>query len=311
MPNLGTLLSWIITTVFIIIVSYLLGLVISAGVPNQNASLIVLIAVLVPQLLFAGVLLPLEDIPFKLGTPISFVITSRWGFEAFVRASEVFDPLISDDCWVKKTKEERQELTDDDKQVCKCMGPQLYDGANCGKIPGIKSPDYYDQVAQNALAQAEPLKPVEPTTIPSPTPIFTPTPYPSPTPLSMEKYGQDQQSYRDDVDKQQTDYSDSRTNQFETFRQEMKDQGNTYADESRQQFQDYSHEMETYGENKTNWKKERESAIAASESILATIYDDYGRSFKGSVLSRWFVLFLQGALFFSAILFFQKRKDVV
>ncbi|MEI7988042.1 MAG: FHA domain-containing protein [Chloroflexota bacterium] len=311
MPNLGTLISWIITTIIIIIVSYLLGLVISAGVPNQNASLIVLIAVLVPQLLFAGVLLPLEEIPFRLGTPISFFITSRWGFEGFVRASEVFDPLINDDCWVKKTKDERQAMTDDDKQICKCMGPQLFEDANCGKIPGIKSPDYYDQTAQDALAQPEPIKPIDPTRIPSPTPIFTPTPYATPTALSMEKYGRDQQSYKDDVDKQQTDYSDSRTDQFESFRQEMKDQGNNFADESRQQFEDYSDEMEIYGENKTDWKKERESAIASSESILAMIYDDYGRSFKGIVFSRWFVLFLQGALFFSAILFFQKRKDVV
>ncbi len=310
MPSFTTFLSWMVTIVLCIIVSYLLGLLISAAVPNQNASLIVLIAVIVPQLLFAGVLLPLEKIPFNLGTPISYLISSRWSFEAFVRASGVFDPLIEDRCWMDLTKEQRQGLTDEQKEQCRCLGPKLFEPAHCGTIPGIQSPDFYDETAKAALAQAEPYKPVKPTEIPSPTPLPTPTAYPTPTELALADYP-DQQDFHDAVLDQADEYSDERSDQFESFRERMKTQGDTFAEDSRQQFEDYGDEMETYGEQKTDWKKERESAVAAAESILSTIYDDYGRAFKGEVISRWVVLTFQGLVMFVLILYFQRRKDVV
>jgi len=310
MPDIGVFLSWMVSIILCIVVSYLLGLLISAAVPNQNASLIVLIGVIVPQLLFAGVLLPLEEIPFKLGTPISYLVSSRWSFEGFVRASGVFDPLIKDPCWVQLNKDARQQLTDDQKKQCICLGPQLFDDDKCGKIPGIKSPDYYDAPAQAALAQPEPIKPVKPTEIPSPTPLPTPTAYPTPTEIPMSDYP-DQDDYHDAVVDQADEYSDERSDQFEAFREQMKTQGDNFADDSRQQFEDYGDSMEVYGDEKTNWKKERESAVAAAESILSTIYDDYGRAFKGPVINRWAVLVIQALVFFGLILYFQKRKDVV
>lgn len=310
MPSIATFISWMITIVLCIIVSYLLGLLISAGVPNQNASLIVLIAVIVPQLLFAGVLLPLEEIPFKLGTPISYLISSRWSFEAFVRASGVFDPLIQDRCWMDLTKEQRQSLTDEQKEQCRCLGPRLFDLDRCGTIPGIQSPDFYDNAAKAALAQIEPVKPGKPTEIPSPTPLPTPTAYPTPTEIPLADYP-DQEDFRDAVRDQADEYSDERSDQFESFRERMKTQGDDFAEDSRMQFEDYGDDMEVYGEQKTDWKKERESAVAAAESILSTIYDDYGRAFKGEVAARWVVLSVQGLVMFMLILYFQKRKDVV
>jgi hypothetical protein len=298
-PNIGTFFSMMFTLVLTITVSYLLGLLISAAVPNQNASLIVLIAVIVPQLLFAGVLLPLEKIPFKLGEPLSYLTISRWSFEAFVRASSVFEPLMKDPCWTTLTKDQRLALTDKQKEQCMCLGASLFNEENCGKIPGIKSPDFYDEASQRALGEPEPYKPIKPTAIPSPTSLPTPTPYPTPTEIPrVSEEGKPVPDYFDLVRDQNQEYSDDRSDQFEEFRLAMKEQASDFADESRKQFEDYGDEMEVYGNRKAEWEKERESAIASAESTLNIIYDDYGRAFRGEVTSRWFILITQGLIMF-------------
>ena len=320
MPGLSTYLSAMVTMVLGIIAGYLLGLVISAGVPNQNAALTVLIAVVVPQLLFAGVLYPLERIP--LGVPISYLVNSRWTFEAFVRGTGVFDPLIKDPCWAL-TKDERLALTDDQKDNCLCMGPNIF--KNCADIPGIQSKDYYDNVAKAALDKPEPIKPVSPTKFPSPTPLASPTsvpsptPYPTPTPIPMTA---DMQRYQELSREQNEEYSDEREDQFDDFRQAMEDQRTDYADAQKEQldnyaetssgqFEDFADEMDVYGDEISSWQKDRESAVAAGESILSNTYDDYGRAFKGRVVDRWLILIIQCFVMFGMILWFQKRKDVI
>jgi hypothetical protein len=52
-------------------------------------------------------------------------------------------------------------------------------------------------------------------------------------------------------------------------------------------------------------------AIASAEAILGVIYDDYGRSFSGSLLLRWIGNLLIAFVYFVLILIFQKRKDAV
>ena len=320
MPGIGAYLAAMVTMVLAIAAGYLLGLVISAGVPNQNAALIVLIAAVVPQLLFAGVLYPLESIP--LGKPISYLVNTRWSFEAFVRGTNVFDPLIKDPCWAL-TKDERLALTDDQKDNCQCMGANIF--KNCADIPGIQSKDYYDDVAKAALDKPEPIKPVSPTKIPSPTPLASPTsvpsptPYPTPTPIPMTA---NLNRYQELSQEQNEEYSDEREDQFDDFRQAMEDQRTDYADAQKEQldnyaetssgqFEDFADEMDLYGDEISSWQKDRESAVAAGESILSNTYDDYGRAFKGRVVDRWLILIIQCFVMFGMILWFQKRKDVI
>ncbi|MBE9506539.1 MAG: FHA domain-containing protein, partial [Chloroflexi bacterium] len=76
---------------------YLWGLAISAFAPNQNMALLLIIVVLVPQFLFAGGLLPLDLIPG--GETISYVVSTRWAFEAAVNITEFGEPLVGDPCW--------------------------------------------------------------------------------------------------------------------------------------------------------------------------------------------------------------------
>jgi hypothetical protein len=319
-PSIIGYLSMFITIVLGIFAGYLLGLLISALVPNQNSAMIMLIAVLVPQLLFAGVLIPLEHIP--LGKPISTIISTRWVWEAFVRSTGIGNPLNDDPCW-ELDKETRLTMTEEQKESCPCLGASIFN--DCNTMPGILSEDFYDPPAQAALAQAEPLKPVEPTSIPSPTAIPSPTPLPSPTayptPTALPQ-GLDMQAYMDDVSEQKEDYFDDRIEQLDDYQQEIKDitgdwadeqsdQMEAYAEESKGQFETYADEMEYYGDELAEWEKERQSAIGAAESVLTTIYDNYGRAFKRSALYRWVILGIISFVEFILILFFIRRKDVV
>ncbi len=319
-PNLLGYISMFITIVLSIFAGYLLGLLISALVPNQNSAMILLIAVLVPQLLLAGVLIPLESIP--LGKQLSTIISTRWTFEAFVRSTGIGDPIINDPCWDQE-KEFRLSMTEEDKASCTCLGPNIFE--RCNTVPGILSGDFYDLPAQEALAQSGPVKPVEPTSIPSPTAIPSPTPFPSPTafPTPTElPMGYDMQAYMADVSEQKEEYFDDRIEQLDEYQQQIKDVTNdwaddqsnqmeVYAEESKKQFEVYANEMELYGDELADWEKERQSAIGAAESLLETIYRNYGRSFKGSEFGRWIII---GAICFAEfvlILFFVQRKDVV
>jgi ABC-type multidrug transport system ATPase subunit len=323
-PNLLAYLSFSITIIMGIFSGYLLGLVISAVVPNQNSAMILLIAVLVPHFLLAGVLIPLENMP--LGKQISAIISTRWTFEAFVRATGIGDPLVSDPCW-GLDKDVRQAITEEGKKRCPCLGASIFE--NCGTVPGLLSEDFYDDDAKQALAQAGPVKPVEPTSIPSPTPIPSPTLFPSPTPYptptslpppTMTDAGM--AAYMSDVSAQQEEYFEERTYQQNTYVDIVKDintdwvddqseQMEVFAEQSQDQYEIYAQQMETYGDDLANWQKNRQSAIGAAESILSTIYDNYGRTFRNTIFIRWIAQALIGFGFYILIIIFQRRKDVV
>ncbi len=297
-----------------------MGLLISAIVPNQNSAMILLVAVLVPQFLLAGVLIPLENIP--LGRPLSSVVITRWTFEAFVRSTGIGDPLIQDPCW-QLDKDTRLAMTEEEKADCACWGSNIF--TRCDGIPGILSADFYDTEAQTALAQAGPVKPAEPTAlpsptgIPSPTPLPTPTPYPTPTEIPL---GQDVQSYITSMKMQQQQYYFDRSGQMSLYQEDLKeitgewadqqkDQMETYARDSQAQYETYADEMETYGDYLAAWEKERQSAVGAAESLLNTIYDSYGRSFRQTALTRWIILGSICLIEFMAVVTVIRRKDVV
>lgn len=184
-PGLLGYVALLGTMILGIFCGYLLGLLVSALSPNQNSAQIILIAFLVPQFLFAGVLIPLKQIPLGLGEIISPGVSGRWTFEAFVKATGMGDPLASDACW-NLPKEERNALTAEQKEICICMGPQLFE--NCSSIPGILSPDFFTDDAQVALAQSKPEQPARPQLLPSPTRQATPTLFATPTLLPTPTY---------------------------------------------------------------------------------------------------------------------------
>ncbi len=314
-----------ITIVLGILSGYLLGLVISAAVPNQNAALIALIAVIVPQFLYTGVLIPLEEVP--LGELVSYITPARWTFEAFVNTTGMGELLTRDECWALP-KEQRSALTEEEKNQpgCPCMGTYLFQ--DCPGIPGLFSPEYYDDVAKLALNQAEPQEPLQPDRLPTPTPVATPTrlptptPYPSPTPLPTPILLYQLDQYRDDSVAQNNTYFESRSDQMSAYYDASQEQFSqyldtqqqameSYSDASEQQFDDYSGEIDQYGNDLADWQRNRQKAIGAAENILSTIMTRYGRAFYGSGSDRWLILGIQIAVMFFAILGLQKRKDTL
>ena len=371
------------TIVLTITCGYLLGLIVSALAPNQNSAQTILIGFLVPQLLFVGLLLPLDRIPG--GNIISQGIGTRWAYEAFVKSTGIGDKLIADACW-NLPVEERHALTPTQKESCFCMGPNIF--KNCRDFPGILSGNFYDEEAKAALAQDEPQKPIEPTWLPSPTPrgtptqlptptliatptLFpTPTAYPTPTRLPVSiggsperrstdyaglspedaaKKAQDEaywraNKYQSDTEKQFDGYRQTREAQFSDYQNQTKGQleeykkgvegqfdiyqqdvrvqvenhidseiasMETYKEDVKQQFTGYQKEMEDYGDTYSDWTRNRQEAIGAAETILGIVYDDYGRSFRGSVIARWIYILLICFAQFVLVLILQKRKDVI
>jgi ABC transport system ATP-binding/permease protein len=357
-----------------VVAGYMLGLVVSAAVPNQNSAQIVLIAALVPMFLFAGVLQPLNKIP--LGELLSPAISTRWTFEAFVNATKMGEPLANDACWALP-KEERQALSQDVKEnVCLCMGPQLF--KNCATIPGIFSKEFYNDEAIAMLAAPKPPQPQRPGALPSPTrnptPTLFPTPtlYPTPTahntptpapfprggnfvapptpeganPLEYNPTYEAQayvaaanqaewrmKSYEQTREAQLVEYQATREAQFGGYQEEVNWQFYQYRTQVATQidefvvtqeaglieyeaasfvhFEGFADEMESFGDDLTGWETPRREAIASAEAILALIYDDYGRAFRGNVIERWIYIAIISFVEFLLILILQKRKDAV
>ena len=171
------------------------------------------------------------------------------------------------------------------------MGVRIFD--EC-QFPGIRNPDFYTADARVALATSRPVEPAKPTPYPSPTPYPTRTPLPTPAdPRQMQKF-------MDDSQKQGREYQDLRVQQGQDFEKLRSQQGDEYAAA-----------MKRYGDERESWQRNREKAISAAENNIDVIVDNYGRTFKGSVLSRW--LAMGGILLgvFGLVIGFQKRKDVV
>jgi ABC transport system ATP-binding/permease protein len=266
-------LSMFITLTLVIFSSFILGLLISAISTNANTAQLIMIAAFVPQLLLAGVLQPLHMIVG--GEFVSPIIVSRWSFENLVNATGMGAPLVADTCWMKLDREQRNALTNAEKdRQCSCMGANLF--AKCSVIPGILSEDFYDNEAKEVLAMNRPEQPVAPDRLATPTPRNTPTTVPSPTfqpsptylptptawatltPLppcsqpgqsncltyqNQQQVAADQMvEYQETRSAQFVDYRDNTEQQFEEYWETVGDQMDIYKEDINDQITEFSDE---------------------------------------------------------------------
>ena len=323
MPGPGAYFSFYVTLFLCTLCGYLIGLVISASAPNQNSAMMLIIAVLVPQFLFAGALLPLDIIPG--GEAISVVMPTRWAFETFLNMSSMGEKLVNDRCF-QIDKSDRKKLTDEQKEVCTCMGVNIF--TRCANFPGILSTDYYDAKVKDLLSRPGPVEPGQPTAIPYPTAMKSPTPLPTPTlkpsytprptpnnPADFGKYmdasKEDGKKYQDSILDQFTDYRKASEKQGAAYGDQRTKQGDDYAIIRQQQGDQYETAMKKYADEKSVYQESRQKAISSAEAILETMYDNYGRAFKGTVPERWGILGTIIAVLMGLLVFFQKRKDVI
>ena len=322
-PSTSGYLAMYITLFLGTLCGYLIGLAISAGAPNQNAALLLIIVILVPQFLFAGALLPLDLIPG--GEAISMVMPTRWVFESFIRITQMGNQLTIDPCW-QLPKVERLKLDDTQKASCPCMGQNIF--TQCSSFPGILSADFYDEKSAIVLVQPKPIEPSMPTAypyptaLPSPTSLPTPTLMPSLTPLPTPSDFMKMNEYMDQRQVQGQEYQDSILDQFDQYRIDSQiqgqeystlrtTQGDEYAGLRQTQGDQYSTDMRAYGDQRAAWQETREKAISSAEGLLGSIYDNYGHAMGGGLVKRWVALICINIFLLVAILYFQRRKDVV
>lgn len=129
----------------------IMGLLVSALSSTQNIAPLLTILFLVPQITFAGSILPLNSLGVT-GQVISQLTITRWAYESMITLTGIGRDIAEDSCW-QKTKEERDNLSEAAKKNCKCLGPNLFKSCN---FPGIKNE--YDP----AVDQPEPPRPKEP-----------------------------------------------------------------------------------------------------------------------------------------------------
>jgi ABC-type multidrug transport system ATPase subunit/pSer/pThr/pTyr-binding forkhead associated (FHA) protein len=181
-PPLGIVPTVYLTMVLSVLGGTLLGLFISALSPNPNVTPLLLLLVLVPQLLFGGII-PAGQVA-QPGKLIGYATTTKWTFESLVKSSSMGDDVIGDPCW-SLTEDEREALNDTEKtELCKCMGANLF--SECD-FPGIR--DYY----VDAIDRPEPLQPIKPS--PPPT-----------NPQAMKAYDEEMRQYQADMDTWQQEY---------------------------------------------------------------------------------------------------------
>jgi ABC transport system ATP-binding/permease protein len=323
LPGPGSYLAFLVTLVLGIGCGYSLGLLISAIAPNQNAALIILLGILIPQFLFSGILQPLNMIPF--GRIISPIISTRWTSEAFVKLTGIGDVLAGDPCW-QMSLEERRALTKEEKENCPCMGASIFE--ECASIPGIQSPDYYTGQAQAALIDPRPVQPLEPELIwitptfrATPTQVGTPTFYPTPTPIPLEtlddinliEYQMTRQAqfseYQGSMEEQLQVYQTTAQSQVSSYFEDEKDAMTQYQQDGVAEYENYIDGLDAFGDDLVQWETSRQEAIGAAEAILWQIYQDYGQTFRNSIISRWAALIFIILLQFVVTLIIQRRKE--
>jgi hypothetical protein len=129
----------------------MMGLLGSALSPNQSVAPMIVLLLLIPQILFGGGVLPVETFG-PPGQILNRFSLTKWPFETLVTLTEFGKDVATDRCWALP-KEERDDLKNDQKQDCKCMGPNVFKTCRFAGI--MKS---YDPT----IDQPEPKQPIEP-----------------------------------------------------------------------------------------------------------------------------------------------------
>ncbi len=273
-PDTANTAANVFVTLFLATLSGMsLGLLISAVAPNQNVAPLLLILVLVPQFMFAGAMMPLSTFG-AAGKIMSYITTTKWGFESLVTISKLGVDVAKDPCW-QLTKTQRDALTEKDKAKCTCMGPNIF--KTCA-FPGLG--DLYNP----AVDQPEP---------PQPTAPGDPPPQPArPTPPAVQSaeaqrlYQQAMDTYQKAMEKFQVD--------IDNYQKAAK----TYQDE-----------MEKWRVRYQDWKAQHDKAINEAEGHIKKIYEDFGDMLNVNLKRHWSILGFITAVLLGLVLVVQRTKD--
>lgn len=185
LPSSPAVLAGLYVTLFLATLGgMMMGLLGSAIAPNQSVAPMIVLILLVPQILFGGGVLPIDTFG-PPGQILNRLSLTKWPFETLATLSGFGRDVIRDPCW-QLPEAERQNLKNEDKQKCICMGANIF--KTC-KFPGVL--DDYDP----AIDQPAPPQPKAPT--PPTTPSFE----------AQQQYQKDLEQYQTKVKQWQETYS--------------------------------------------------------------------------------------------------------
>ncbi len=279
-----------ITMVLATLAGMMLGLFASALAPNANSAPLLVIILMLPQIVLAGALVPLP-------TSVSAPTSTRWAFEALMSITATGSDVAKDICWALPP-DVRKAMTLEDKAAngCNCLGRAMLKEENCN-YPGLGQ--FYDP----AIDQPPP---VEPASLGAP----------PPEPVLPERPAEP------------ADQSDNvAMADFFTKLKAWEAQANAIQEDYKRQIEDYQAKSEVYKseviayqEELIKWQIAQASAIAPAEGIVNTFYTGIGWSFVdkedtqaywSKIIFTWLVQMGIISLLFVAILYLQKRKDVI
>ncbi len=252
-----------------------LGLLISSLSPNQNTTPLLLLLVLVPQLLFGGIIPQMQL--GSIGRIIGYATATKWTFESLVSQSGMGIAISQDPYW-ELDEDIRQSLTEQEKEaISTTLGTKIFSQSN---FPGIQK--YYDTTVDSF----EPQKPISPGAAPQ----QPGEPPPMPKNLYDTKIIQSWQKQMDTWESQMNKYKID----LEKYRSSMNE---------------YQSKMGIWQVDYQNWKEKRSEAIGEAEGIVKNMYEDYGYAFNVDVGSHSETIICLSAIYLILTVLCLKIKD--
>ncbi|WP_164920852.1 ABC transporter ATP-binding protein/permease [Thermosynechococcus vestitus] len=149
--GIGAIAGLYLTLFLVTFGGMVMGLLVSALSPTQTVAPLLTILFLVPQITFAGAIIPLKDLG-PVGNWISDVTLTRWSYANVVSLLGFGQDVAQDPCW-QQPKSLREKLSPEALAQCPCFGENLF--RRC-RFPGVRK-EYHP-----AVDEPEPPQPAEP-----------------------------------------------------------------------------------------------------------------------------------------------------
>jgi hypothetical protein len=244
---------------------------------------------LIPLIVLSGALAPVPP-------SLSQIASTRWAYQSLIGITGMGSDVIADPCWnLDKTLRDSMDLDAKSYFQCKCMGVQVFNQNSCN-FPGL--PKFY-------TAEINQPAPVEPAALPAqpPQPVIPAAPTPPANnfdQVQMAEYLNALVSYQDNVKNIQDNYQ----NQMDLY-QEMADV--------------YKNQITKYQEDLAKYDVARISAVNTAEGTIQGTADSFSWAFVNKsdpkiyfpwLFQTWIAQIVIVAVYFVAILYLIKRKDV-
>lgn len=265
----------------------MVGLLASSISKNPNATPLLVVMLIVPQIVLAGAMLPVPQW-------ISAFSPIRWAYQTMIGVSGGGSDVAADACWqIEPSVRDSLSMEEKDERGCICMGSNVQNPEVC-QFPGLGR--YYHP----AVDQAEPVEPQKPGDPPSEPdfPEFPEPPVNAQTFKEMRDYFTTLIEFNDEAEKIRTDFS----NDLKAYEDEMND---------------YDRDLRVYLDEYEEWQVGRSTAVGKSEGEIDFFHKNYYWTYVdkdtpsvywGKTFLGWGMIFLLSNVFIGIMMVLMRRK---